>query len=225
MELQEAVRTRRSIRCFLPKPVSQETIQELISDSLWAPSWFNTQPWEIVVVTGEPLERFKRDNKKALLSGQTSIPDIPMPKKWPEAQKKRSMDLVESIFESLGIDRNNAEGRVAYYRQMYYLFDAPSLILFLIDKGLSLEYAMLDVGIFLQTFFLLAHDKGLGTCAFSGTVHCPEIVHRDFAIPDTKLLVIGVALGWPDVNASVNNFVRERGKVEEFVKWLPRKPS
>ncbi len=221
MELRQAIRTRRSIRCFLPRPVSKEIIQELISESLWAPSWANTQPWEIVVVTGEPLERFKGENKEALLAGQTSIPDISMPSKWPEALKKRSMDLSKSIFESLAIGQDDAERRVEYYARMYHLFDAPALILLLIDRGLSLEYAMLDAGIFLQTFLLSAHNAGLGTCVFSGTVHCPEIVHKHFAIPDTKLLVIGIALGWPDIDAPVNNFVRKRGKVEEFVRWIP----
>ena len=56
MELQEAIRGRRSIRHFLPKPVSKKIIEEIIADTLWAPSWGNTQPWEIVAVTGEPLQ-------------------------------------------------------------------------------------------------------------------------------------------------------------------------
>jgi nitroreductase len=196
-------------------------IQELISACLWAPSWVNSQPWEIVVVTGEPLARFKSANKEALLAGQTSIPDIPMPTKWPERLQTRVMDLMKSISESVGIGQHDAERRLDYYGRMYYLFDAPALILFLIDRGLALEYAMLDVGIFLQTFLLAAHNAGLGACVFSGTVHCPEIVHRHFAIPDTKLLAIGVALGWPDMNAPVNTFVRRRGTVEEFVRWIP----
>ncbi|SPF39875.1 putative nitroreductase [Syntrophobacter sp. SbD1] len=220
MELRQAIRTRRSIRCFLPRPVSTEIIQELISESLWAPSWTNTQPWEIVAVTGEPLEQFKRENKAALLAGRTSAPDISMPCEWPAALKKRSMELSKNIFESLGIGQDDADGRVEYYARLYHLFDAPALILVLIDKELSLEYAMLNAGIFLQTFLLLAHDAGLGACIFAGTVHCPEIVHRNFAIPNTKLLAIGIALGWPDIDAPINNFERKRGKVEEFVRWI-----
>jgi len=221
MELREAIRTRRSIRRFLPKPVSRGIIQELISACLWAPSWANSQPWEIVVVTGEPLERFKSANKEALLAGQTSMPDIPMPTKWPEGLQKRVMDLMKSISESVGIGQDDAERRLDYYATMYHLFNAPALILFLIDRGLALGYAMLEVGIFLQTFLLSAHDAGLGACVFSGTIHCPEIVHKHFAIPDTKLLAMGVVLGWPDMNAPINNFVRRRGKVEEFVRWIP----
>lgn len=220
MELQEAVRRRRSIRCFLPNPVPEETIRELLNESLWAPSWANTQPWDIVVVTGEPLERFKKANKEELLAGQTSFPEIAMPTDWPDALTQRRVDLAKSIFDTLSIDRDDAEGRLEYYAHMYYLFDAPALILFLIDKELALEYAMLDVGIFLQTFLLLAHNKGLGTCTFAGTVHCPEVVHDHFAIPDNKLLVIGAALGWPDLNAPINNFDRKRGEIEEFVRWI-----
>ena len=70
MELQDAIQNRRSIRCFLPKPVPEETVRELVGRALWAPSWGNTQPWDIVIATGGPLERFKKENKEALLSGK-----------------------------------------------------------------------------------------------------------------------------------------------------------
>ena len=60
-------------------------IRELITDSLWAPSWGNTQPWEIVVVSGEKLEEFKRRNEEALLAGKAAQTDIPMPQVWPDA--------------------------------------------------------------------------------------------------------------------------------------------
>ena len=79
---------------------------------------------------------------------------------------------------------------------------------------------MLDVGIFVQTFCLLAHERLLGTAILSAAVHCPQIVHQIFSIPDTKLLVVGIALGRPDLDAPVNNFERERGSLEEFVRWV-----
>jgi nitroreductase len=103
---------------------------------------------------------------------------------------------------------------------MYALFDAPALILLLLDKRLSIEYAMLDAGIFVQTFCLLAHERSLGTAILSAAVQCPQTVHRIFSIPDTKLLVVGIALGWPDEDAPVNRFERKRGAIDEFVKWI-----
>ena len=73
MQLQEAIRSRRSIRQFLSKPVEEDVIQELIANSLWAPSWGNTQSWEVVVVTGQKLEEFKKKSQEALLVAAVSI--------------------------------------------------------------------------------------------------------------------------------------------------------
>lgn len=220
MELKETVRNRRTIRRFLPDPVPEETIKELIADSLWAPSWKNAQPWEMVVATGEILERFKKENREVLLAGKTTLPDIPIPKGLPNPFKDRYADLNERVYEALAIDAHDTGSRVQYYAHMYALFDAPALILLLLDKRLSIEYAMLDVGIFVQTFCLLSHERLLGTAILSAAVHCPSIVHKIFSIPDTMLLVVGIAIGWPDVNAPVNRFERKRGALAEFVRWI-----
>jgi nitroreductase len=100
MELQEAVLGRRSIRQFLTKPVSDELIKDLITESLWSPSWGNTQPWEIVVGTGESLSEFKKKNQEALLEGRTSTTDIPMPQAWPDRNKLRYKELGKSVLNS-----------------------------------------------------------------------------------------------------------------------------
>jgi nitroreductase len=220
MELKETIRNRRTIRRFLPDPVPEETIKELIADALWAPSWKNAQPWELVVATGQTLARFKKENKAALLAGKTSLPDIPIPKDLPNPFKDRYADLNERVYRAQSIDAHDSPGRVKYYARMYALYDSPALILLLVDKGLSIEYAMLDCGMFVQTFCLLAHERSLGTAILSAAVHCPPIVHRIFSIPDTKLLVVGIALGLPVLDASVNVFERKRGSLEEFVRWV-----
>jgi nitroreductase len=220
MELQEAIRNRRSIRKFLPKPVPEEMIRELIADSLWAPSWGNTQPWEIVVVAGEKLAEFKKQNQEALLTGKPAQTDIPMPKVWPEAYLNRYKNLGKSVLSSLGIAREDKEARLQHFVKMFGLFEAPAIILVNIDKALSLEYAMLDIGILLQTFCLLAHDRGLGTCIMAAIVNYPEIVRELFSIPENKTIVMGAILGWPDPEVEVNQFERQRGSLDEFVTWV-----
>jgi nitroreductase len=220
MELREAIRGRRSIRHFLPKPVSKKIIEDLITDTLWAPSWGNTQPWQIVAVTGEPLEKFKKQNREALLAGNVSRPDIPMPGAWPDAYKMRYRELGKSVLASLAIAREDKEARLQHFVRMFELFDAPAIILVTIDQELLVEYALLDVGIFLHGFCLLAHDRGLGTCIMAAIVSYPEIVRALFSVPQNKRLVMGVALGWPDPDAPVNRFERQRGRLDEFVKWV-----
>jgi nitroreductase len=103
---------------------------------------------------------------------------------------------------------------------MFHLFDAPVLLLVTIDKAINLEYAMLDVGLFLQTFSLLAHNKGLGSCPLAVSVRHPELLRSHFSIPDTRLIVIGAAVGWPDDDAPVNRFGRKRAASEELVRWI-----
>jgi nitroreductase len=220
MELQEAIRKRRSIRQFLAKPVPEEMIRDLITDSLWAPSWGNTQPWEIVVVSGDKLDEFKKKNEETLLAGQAAETDIPMPQVWPEAYLNRYKELGKGVLSSLDIAREDKEARLLHFTRMFGLFDAPALILLTVDKKLLLEYAMLDIGIYLQTFCLLAHDRGLGTCIMAVTVSYADLVRELFSVPENKIIVMGAILGWPDPAAPVNHFKRQRGSLEEFVRWV-----
>jgi nitroreductase len=220
MELQKAVRSRRSIRQFLSKPVSEDIIRELIADSLWSPSWGNTQPWEIVVVTGSKMAEFKQKSQEALMSGHQVPTDIPMPQVWPEAYLDRYKELGKSVLGALSIAREDKEARMQHFVKMFGFFDAPAAVLVAVDKTLALEYAMLDAGIFLQTFCLLAHDRGLGTCIMAAMVTYPDIARELFGVPADKLFVMGAALGWPDPDAPVNCFERQRGSMDDFVTWV-----
>jgi nitroreductase len=220
MELQEAIRNRRSIRQFLAKSVSAELIRDLIADALWSPSWGNTQPWEVVVVSGQKLAEFKKKSQEALLAGKEAVTDVPMPQLWPDNSLARYKELGKSVLGALAIAREDKEARLQHFVKMFGLFEAPAIVLVAVDKKLSLEYAMLDAGIFLQTFCLLAHDRGLGTCILAAMVSYPEIARELFSIPDSKLLVMGAALGWPDPEAPVNCFQRQRGSLDEFVRWV-----
>ena len=220
MEVRSAVKNRRSIRQFLSKSVPNDLLNEILSDSLWAPSWGNTQPWEIVVATGELLEQYKNESVAALDNSQAFDTDIPIPELWPEAMKQRYRGVGRSILGAQGIAREDIEGRGQYYRQMFSMFDAPVLVMFVVDKDVSLEYAMLDVGVIVQTFCLLAHEKGLGTCIMATSINYAKIAHKLLKIPDSKRLVVGVGLGWSDNEAPINQFDRQRGELSEFVRWV-----
>ncbi len=220
MELKEAVKNRRSIRSFSSRPLEKVIIEEIISDALWAPSWGNTQPWEIIVITGDLLATFKEENRHAAMSGKQPDPDIPMPLEWPEINKNRYRDVGKRTLEALSIPRDDADARLNFYGHMLRLFDAPVLLLITVDKAISLEYSMLDAGLFIQTLCLLAHERGLGTCIMAVAVQYPDILRTLFEIQDTKRIVIGAALGWPDQGSPANTFERARGNRDEFVRWV-----
>ena len=220
MDTIETIKNRRSIRKFLNKQVPEETLRKLVSKSLWAPSWGNTQPWEFIVITGPALERFKQENKNALLSGKKANPEIQMPQEWPDAMKARYVDVGRSVLEAQSIARKDLDGRLKYYGDMFSLFDATALLLIMLDKSLLIEYAMLDIGLFLQTFMLLTHNEGLGSIALSASVNYPDILREVFPIPEYKRIVMGVAVGWPDWDAPVNQFERRRAGFDESGIWV-----
>lgn len=220
MSVQDVVRQRRSIRQFLDKPVPEELVNEIISDALWAPSWGNTQPWEIVVATGEPLAQLKKKNAAALAEGQPMKPDVTTPETWPDTLMQRYRDVGKGVLNSLEIKRGDVEGRTRYYNQMFSFFDGPVLVMFMVDEAVSLEYAMLDIGSIMQTFCLLAAEKGLGTCNLAAAINYSDIAHQILGIPENKRLVVGTSVGWPDPEAPVNQFPRNRGAIDEFVSWV-----
>lgn len=195
-------------------------IQEIISDALWSPSWGNTQPWEITVFTGEAMARFKEKNREAAMTGKASKPDVSIPVTWPDAQKSRYKDIGRRVLSSLSISREDAEARTDYYGRMAACFEAPALVLLSVDKALSLEYAMLDIGLFVQSFCLLAFEKGLGTIILASSISYPDIFREAFSFPEDKRIIIGVAAGWTDPDAPENHFKRSRGDLEEFVNWI-----
>jgi len=220
MELENCILSRRSTRKFLKDPLPEKTIKEIIEKATWCPSWGNTQPWEVTVVTGSALERLKKENRSAVLSGKVPETDLPMPENWPPAMKKRYADVGKQVLESLSIKREDKKGRQDHYANMFYFFDAPALLIFTVDKQLPAGYAALDTGIFIQNICLLANEKEIGTCILAASIHFPDLVRKLCLIPENKLLVIGIAMGYPDNSSPVNRFERNRISTEDFVKWV-----
>jgi len=222
MELEAAVRGRRSIRKFTSRKVPGVLVDEILDAARWAPSWGNTQPWEFYVLTGEPLAAFKEAGARTLADGLAFAPDVPMPEAWawPSAQKGRYNELGKSLLDMLGINREDRDARNQLYARMAGLFDAPCLIVACIPRDVLIEYAMLDTGIVVQTICLLAHAKGLGTCIMAAVVRYPDMLRKIASIPDDRRIVVGIALGYPDPDYPLNRFDRKRAEPREIVHWV-----
>lgn len=220
MELSTAIRERRSIRKFKQVAVPRELIMEIFQEARFAPSWGNTQPWEFYVLTGEILERFKKMNMEKPAAGEPISPDVEMPENWPPALKTRYVELGKAVLTIQGIKREDKEGRDKYYQDMVSLFGAPCLLLACIPRDTVVEYSMLDIGLITQTICLLAHDKGLGTCLLAAAARYPDGIREITPILADKRIIVGIALGYPDMNSPINHIDRQRAEVGEFVHWL-----
>ena len=220
MELALAVKGRRSIRKFKPQDVPKSVITEILEQARWSPSWGNTQPWDLFVLTGKTLAKFKEMNLRKTLAGEPIASDVPMLEKWPDAMKARYGALGKVVLSAQGIERDDKAGREQYYKNMVNMFDAPCMILACISRDNLVEYQMLDIGLIAQTICLAAHDQGLGTCLLAAAARFPVEIRKLASVPDDKKIVVGIALGYPDLSFPLNTFERERAKLDEFVHWL-----
>lgn len=220
MELEAAVRGRRSIRKFTEKKVPGVLVEEILEAARWAPSWGNTQPWGFTVLTGAPLEAFKEANERAFAAGLAATPDIPMPESWPAELKARYSDIGKTMLDLMGIDRADKDARNRLYANMAGLFGAPCLIVATIPRGVLAEYALLDVGLVIQTICLLAHAKGLGTCIMAAAVRYPDLLRRTAFIPEELRIVAAIAVGWPDPEYPLNRFARKRADLRDLIRWI-----
>ncbi len=220
MDVISAVKNRRSIRNFKTDQIPKNVLEEIFDAARWAPSWGNTQPCEVFVLTGKPLDEFRKANYEKKRTNAPATPDIKTPTFWPDAQKKRYGEIGKTILTALNIQRDDKEGRNNYSLDMSRVFNAPCFLAFCIPAGVAVEYALLDVGLMIQNVCLLAWEKGLGTCIMAATIEYPELLRKFASIPEDKKIVMGVALGYPDSNQQINRFERPRIKTEELVHWV-----
>ena len=220
MELRAAIEGRRSIRKFKSKEISRETIYDILETARWAPSWGNTQLWEFYVLTGKRLDEFREANHRSFVDGQTFPLDVPMHEVWPERLKARYGELGKIMLTAMNVKRDDKDARHRLYEDMTLLFGAPCLIVACIPRDILVEYAMLDIGLILQTICLLAYDKGIGTCIMAMSIRNPGLLRKILSIPDDRRIAIGIAMGYPDENFPLNNFERKRADISEYVKWV-----
>ena len=220
MTLAEAIKGRRSIRKFRKDEIPGEVLREILEAARWSPSWGNTQPWELYVLTGNALEEFRAANQEKMARGDAFAPEVSMPEVWPDHLKKRYMEIGKMVLTAMGIAREDKEGRNKLYQNMAMLFDAPCLVVACIPKATLVEYAMLDIGLILQTLCLSAYDKGIGSCIMAVSVGYPALLKKIAGIPEDRRIIMGVALGYPDPDYPLNRFDRTRADSSEFVRWV-----
>lgn len=219
MDVIEAIESRKSIRAFKPDPVPKETLARILEVALRAPSTDNTQPWEFTVVTGPILVDLKKALSAKMGAPSEFHPDIPFPAlSYKPPYVERSKKQGKKVFESMGIARDDWPRRMEWYRYMARFMDAPVGLIVYVERCLG-EYAILDSGLFLENVLLAAMNYGVGTCTQMAPVLYPEILREKLKIPESKLILCSVAIGYPDENAPINKFRSEREPLETFVSW------
>ncbi len=220
MDIIEAIKTRKSIRSFKTDPVPKETIRELLDVAVRAPSALNTQPWEFTVIAGDVIENIKKGHILKIKSGTPPNPEFKLVD-WPRESiyRNRQVDLAIHLFKLMGIDRKNKKQRSEWLERGFRYFDAPAAIIISLDRSLPETAPTLDIGAVMQNICLAALHYNLGTCIENQGVMYPDVVRQFADIPESRLLVVSIAIGFPDWSFPANRLESEREPIDDIVTW------
>lgn len=219
----ELIRSRRSLRAFLPTPVADEDIRALLEVAARAPSGTNTQPWKVYVLRGDALHRLSQ----AILAAHND-PEVAKthreeyhyyPVEWRSPYIDRRRKIGWDLYALLGLGRENKVGMHAQHGRNYGFFDAPVGLMFTIDRVME-QGSWLDYGMFLQNLMLAARARGLDTCPQAAFTQYHRIIQEQLDMPAGEMLVCGMSLGFADTRKIENTLQTERASVDEFVRFV-----
>lgn len=212
--LEDVIRKRRSIRMFLPdRPVARELVDEAVDLAIRAPSNSNIQPWQLVFASGPARDRLVAALLGAAQAGPPKVPELP------EHFTHFRSDTGKVVYGSMGIARDDLEGRRAAVLRNWEFFRAPLAGIVCMDRELGLVDS-LGVGMFLQTLVLALTARGLGTCVQVAIAGYPEIIHQQLDIPEQFTILCGLSVGYADPDFPANKIRVGRQPTEKNVVFV-----
>lgn len=220
MNVSEAVRTRRSVRAFVDRPVPGELLREALSLAARAPSGGNLQPWRLFVLGGEPLADLKARMRRRLSEGPTGEPldyDI-YPADLKEPYRSERYALGEQLYALLGIPREDKIGRMRQFQRNFEFFGAPAALFCYVDRCMG-RPQWSDLGMYLQTLMLLLRERGLDSCPQECWSIYPQTIAGFIEPPAEWMLFCGLSIGYADPQAPANRLDSRRLPLEQFASF------
>jgi len=212
----EVVLGRRSVRGYKSDPVPKALIKEIIATAMRAPSSLNTQPWNFYVVAGEPLDRIRSGNTERNLAGVPSSREFRSHGEYAGAHRERQIEIAKQLFAAMGIERENKEKRTDWVLRGFRQFDAPISIVVTYDRSIhGGDIAPFDCGAVTNALVNAAWSRGLGCVINSQGIMQSPVVREHAGIPADQVIMICVAMGYPDETFPANAVTSNRKSVDE----------
>lgn len=212
----EVIRGRRSIRGYKPDPVPKAVIREIIEMAMRAPSSLNTQPWNFYIVAGKPLDNIRAGNTERNLAGVPSSREFRTHGDYGGVHRERQVEIAKQLFSAMGIDRHDQEKRKDWVLRGFRQFDAPVSIVVTYDRAIhGSDVAPFDCGAVANAIVNTAWSRGLGCVINSQGIMQSPVVREHAGIPDDQVIMICIAMGYPDDSFPANAVVSRRKSVDE----------
>jgi len=221
MQYEDVVRSRRSIRGFLDKPVPKALVREILEIAMRAPTSLNSQPWNFYVVAGAVLDKIRAGNVERNVAGVPDSREFRMGPKYEGVHRERQIGIAVQLFEAMGIQRDDKDKRMDWVLRGFRQFDAPVSIVVTYDKALAGgDIPPFDCGGVVNCIVNTAWSKGLGCVINSQGIMQSPVVREHANIPEDQVIQTCVAMGWPDETFPANAVVSTRKSVDEAATFL-----
>lgn len=218
-----AITSRRSVRAFLDRPVDKGEIARILDVAARAPSGTNTQPWKVHVLLGDARRRLsdaiQAVNADPARAREHTEEYAYYPREWTSPYIDRRRKVGWDLYGLLGLGRDDKAGMAAQHARNYAFFDAPVGLIFTIDRIME-QGSWLDYGMFLQNIMVAARGRGLDTCPQAAFTQYHRIIAEQLQLPDSEMVVCGMALGWADPDKVENTLVTERASSDIFARFM-----
>ena len=219
MDTLECIKSRQSIRGFKPDPVPRELLLQIIDTARYSPSYKNTQPWEVIILSAEKKQGLSNLLLDLLDKNTPPCPDLIEPSSWPQTQQNRIRQLYEKRSKATGLNLTDPaiikKSRMANFR----FYNAPHALYFYQDASLS-NWSLVDIGMFIQSVMLAAKALGLGSVPQAFAVDYAAQVKTFLSIPENKRLIVGMSMGYPDMDLPINQLRTDRADTDELIQWI-----
>jgi len=215
VQYDEVVLGRRSIRGYKPDPVPRELIKEVLAMAMRAPSSLNTQPWNFYVVTGEPLDRIREGNTERNLAGVPDSREFRSHGAYRGVHRERQKEVAGQLFEAMDIPWDDKAKRTDWVLRGFRQFDAPVSVVVTYDRTIhGGDIAPFDCGAVTNALVNAAWSRGLGCVVNSQGIMQSPVVREHADIPDDQVIMICVAMGFPDETFPANAVVSKRKSID-----------
>jgi nitroreductase len=217
--LEELLDERYSCRAFRPDPVPRPIIDRILKAAQRTASWCNSQPWQVVIASGEAKEHFRKAIYAEVSSGGGEDVDFAFPREYRGVYLERRRESGFQLYNALGIARGD---KAAYARQAlenYNFFGAPHVAIIHTDEALGI-YGAIDCGAYVSNFMLAAQALGLGSIAQAALARRSGLIRRHFELGDDRRVVCGISFGFPDKDHKINSYRTSRAGLADTVTFV-----
>jgi len=219
MDFEQVVRERYSCRRYLQTPVVRETIRRILEIAQQTPSWCNCQPWQVQLVSGEAIDKFRGELYAHAAQGNPAKPDFPFPLRYEGIYRERRKVCGVQLYQALGIGREDKSSAAQQSLENFRFFGAPHVALITTEEELGV-FGAVDCGLYVANFMLAAQNLGVASIAQAALASYPDFIREYFRLPPNRKFVCGISFGYADPAHPINTYRTERATEAESATWF-----